>query len=90
MSNGRQPERPGRGGSRRRGPSLDSPNRLPSLFAVVIALLLWAAVGGAILGGGGEPSQSLPDTAVIVDQLSLTAPNPQFVASATDTLEEAG
>lgn len=86
----RKSERPGKGGSRSRGPSRGSPHRLPSLFAVVIVLLLWAAVGRTVLSGGSEPSPLRPDTAVIVDQLSLTAPNPRFVASATDTLEEAG
>ncbi len=90
MSDGKKSERPWKGGPRRRSPFRRSPNRLPSLFAVIIVLLLWAAVGGAILNGGGEPSNPRPNTAVIVDQLSLTAPNPQFVESATDTLEEAG
>ena len=83
-------DRLAKGGPRRRGLSWGSPNRLLSLFAVVTVLLLWAAVGRAILSGGSEPSQLRPNTAVIVDQLSLTAPNPRFVESATDTLEEAG
>ncbi len=37
-------ERPGKGGARGGGSSQGSSHRLPSLFAVVIALLLWAAV----------------------------------------------
>ena len=91
MSGREKSERPGRGGPRRRGRFWGSPNRLPTLVAVVTVLVLWAAVGGAILSsGGGEPSDPRPNTAVIVDQLSLTAPNPGFVRSATDTLEEAG
>ncbi len=41
-----------------------------------------------ILSGGG--AASTPKTAVIVDQLSLTAANPEFAKEATETLEDAG
>ena len=47
-----------------------------------VALLAWT------LGAGG--SSSGPKTAAIVDQLNLTAPNPDFVTNATKVLEESG
>src|SRR3990172_2975137 len=49
--------------------------------AVIAVMALWPASGG----GGPETK-----TAVIVDQLSLTAPGPEFVRAATATLERAG
>ncbi len=62
--------------------------------AILIAVvLLVGAIGGGILfagRGGGEAPPSGPPTAAIVDQLSLTAPNPALAKSATDTLEDAG
>ncbi|KKL99785.1 hypothetical protein LCGC14_1810910, partial [marine sediment metagenome] len=55
--------------------------------------LVWVAFGLIIgvvfvvgLVAGGGPSQPAPKTAVIVDQLSLTFPNPEFVGAATVTL----
>lgn len=53
-----------------------------AVFLVVAALLIAAAAMRAL------PSR--PATAAIVDQLSLTSPSPDFVQSATDTLQEAG
>lgn len=67
--------------------------RLLAPLAVVTVVLLAAAIGGAILlisSGASEPSDPRPNTAVIVDHLSLTVPNPRFAESATDTLEKAG
>lgn len=47
---------------------------------VVLGTALWLGAGG---GGGGKH-------AAIVDQLSGTAPNPDFVAATTKTLKQAG
>lgn len=58
--------------------------------AVIAAMLL--ALGGVasclVLSGSDKPAG--PPKAVIVDQLSLTFPNQQFVDQATATLEQAG
>jgi uncharacterized protein YoaH (UPF0181 family) len=58
---------------------------LPVLLAVAVALAALVVV--AFGRSGGEPG---PLRAAIVDQLELTVPNPEFVASGTNTLEEAG
>ncbi len=62
--------------------------RAPLILAAVLAV---GAVGGALLfaslSSGGGPR---PKTAAIVDQLSLTQPNPDFVSSARDVLARAG
>ena len=63
--------------------------RLP--LAIVAVVLLAVAVGGALLlvdRGGGAPSG--PRSAAIIDQLSLTQPNPEFVSSARSLLGQAG
>ena len=60
------------------------------------AILLAVALVVGVLGGvllfrnlsSGEGAA--PKTAVIVDQLSLTQPNPDFAAKATETLKQAG
>lgn len=62
---------------------LQLPVILPLAFVVVVAALFLAALATGGLSSG-------PARAAIVDQLSLTAPNPDFIQSATDTLEEAG
>ncbi len=67
--------------------------RVRELAALVIAVALVAGViGGGLLvrdlATGGPPPG--PKTAAIVDQLSLTVSNPDFVASATGLLEQAG
>ena len=54
-----------------------------AVLGMAVATLL--AFGG--LGFGDSPETK---TAVIVDQLSLTQPNPDFAASATDLLQQAG
>ena len=51
--------------------------------ALVAGLVLW----GLSSGGG---STAAPKTAAIVDQLSLTQPNPDFAQAATNILEDAG
>ena len=82
--------RPGKGGPRRRGPTRSARGRLLAPLALVAVILSAAAVVGVLVLGGGGPSSPRPNTAVIVDHLSLSVPNPQFVESATDTLEKAG
>lgn len=87
-----------RGGSERRPEKAGPPGakgggRLRRVAALVIAVALLAgAIGGGLLlrglATGGSPAE--PKGAAIVDQLSLTQPNPGFVASATDLLEDAG
>ena len=58
------------------------------MFAVVVAAVV-AAVAVVVLLGRSEGQQG-PLRAAIVDQLELTVPNPEFVASGTAMLEEAG
>lgn len=63
------------------------------LVLVGLFVLLVAGIGGAsalVLGRGGEGSSAGPKTAALVDQLSLTQPNPDFVSSARSLLAEAG
>ncbi len=93
MSARKRTRRPGAGRPHRIGRSRGAPRRLLiplTLVALAAIALSAAAVAGTLLLGGGGPSGPRPYTAVIVDQLSLTAPNPQFVESATNTLEKAG
>ena len=59
----------------------------PAVAVIIVGALVGAFL---LLGRGGESSPPGPKTAAIVDQLSLTQPNPSFVASATDILQEAG
>jgi hypothetical protein len=53
---------------------------------LIVYLLLGQQLWDLTTGG----SSSGPKTAVIVDQLSLTQPNPAFAQAATSTLEQAG
>jgi len=65
----------------------------PLRFAFVgaVAIVLAALAGaGVLLAGGGGGSETATKSAAIVDQLSLTQPNPEFVSSARGTLAEAG
>ncbi len=66
--------------------------RLPMrLTLAVLVIVLLTGIGGAaalVLGRGGEESAG-PKVA-IVDQLSLTQPNPEFVSSTRTLLAEAG
>ena len=64
---------------------------LRSKIAVLAALALAVSVGSVaafVLLRPGEPPG--PPKAAIVDQLSLTFPNPDFIQNATNTLEQAG
>ena len=56
-----------------------------ALFFVAGLLVLSAVPSYSLLSRGSGPPR-----AAIVDQLSLTVPNPDFVESATETLERAG
>lgn len=85
-------------GNQNTGPEADGPRsgrrigsrRFAALAAVaLVAVALAITLVYARWGGDGE-GPSGPKTAAIVDQLSLTAPNPEFAAAATETLEEAG
>ena len=73
-----------------RGPAVGVLGRLCAPLALAaIALLAAALVGGLLscnLSSDGVPS---PKAAVIVDQLSLTEPNPAFADTATTLLEQA-
>ncbi len=63
------------------------------LILAVPALAVIAAGAGAfwlLSSGSGSNSKSATRTAAILDQLDLTAPDPDFVKNATDTLQQAG
>ena len=64
------------------------------LLAIPLAIVLGATGAGAfwLFSGSGGGSNATPParSAAIVDQLDLTAPDPDFVKSATDTLQQAG
>lgn len=66
------------------------------LKLLIAGLGVLVTIGGVSLGvllgvgGGGEGPPSSLRTAVIVDQLSLTQPNPDFIAAASATLARAG
>jgi hypothetical protein len=61
-------------------------------MAAVAAVGAVLVAGGLLFGGllSERDSDDGPPTAAIVDQLSLTFPNPDFVDTATDTFEEGG
>ena len=93
MSARKKSRRPGASRPQRTGRSRGAPRRLVAPLALVAVVLSAAAVGGVLVlvaGRGGGPPPPVPNTAVIVDHLSLTAPSPEFVDAATHTLEEAG
>ena len=62
--------------------------RHPRLLLGLVVIALLVAVGGVLAGRGGAPSG--PRTAAIVDQLSLTQPNPEFAGQARGLLAQAG
>jgi hypothetical protein len=63
--------------------------RLAAL-AVVVAVLTVGGVAAFLLLSRSDSETSGPPSAVIIDQLSLTSPNPGFVTQATAQLESAG
>ena len=60
------------------------------ILLVSVVLLSVSLAAGLLLSGLTACGPSGPKTAVIVDQLSLTFPNPAFAETATDMLEQAG
>lgn len=76
------------------GPQGSMPGRIHRwhIAVVVTAIVMVAAVvGGAmVVAGGDDGGPSGPKTAAIIDQLSLTQPNPDFISSARSLLTEAG
>jgi len=60
------------------------------ILLVSVVLLSVSLAAGLLLSGLVTGDSSGPKTAVIVDQLRLTFPNPAFAETATDMLEEAG
>jgi hypothetical protein len=78
---------------RLRAKRLKRGKRLRRLAAVVLvsaALLSTSLAAGLLLSGLISGGPSGPRTAAIVDQLSLTEPNPAFAETATEMLEQAG
>ena len=66
-----------------------------ALAAGIVAVLIlsgavYSVVDGPFSSGAASPSPGGPLRAVIVDQLSLTAPNPNFAETATETLKDGG
>jgi hypothetical protein len=61
-----------------------------ALIGFVLVLLAAVSAGVLLVSGGGEGPSSGAQTAVIVDQLSLTQPNPEFVSSARSLMAQAG
>ncbi len=64
--------------------------KLALLLAVAVAMPAAAVAAWLFLATGDAEQPSGPPTAVIVDQLSLTAPNPDFREQATSMLEANG
>ncbi|MEE8369954.1 MAG: hypothetical protein V3S00_04205 [Dehalococcoidia bacterium] len=87
-------KRSGSGGTDQEVPQGRRLLRVPQRLAfIAIAVVLLAGIGSAALlvsGRGGEGSPAGPKTAVILNQLSLTQPNPEFVSAARSLLAEAG
>jgi len=79
-------------GRRARAKRLKQGRRLRRLAAVLLVGLavVCTSVPAALLLSGLAGGSSGPKTAAIVDQLSEHAPNPAFVAAATEMLQEAG
>lgn len=88
MSRRRKAQRP------EEGTPQGGPPRVDELRAAVLVVAVFFAIGLPVLGGVLIYSifdrEAEPPRAAIVDQLSLTAPNPAFVEEATDALERAG
>lgn len=75
--------------SRRERPSRSATLIRIAAIVALIGLLPVAAIVLVIVRGGDDDDDG-PPTAAIIDQLSVTAPNPAFAEDATATLEAAG
>jgi hypothetical protein len=87
MSRGRKAKRPDKDKPRRaRGGA--RPGKAAAILGA-LAVVCGGIAAALLLSGviGGPPG---PKTAAIVDQLSLTEPNPAFLETATSTLQQAG
>jgi hypothetical protein len=60
------------------------------LFGAAVSIAVGIAIVALVIPGRGSEEPSGRPRALIVDQLSLTFPNPDFVREATTTLEQAG
>jgi len=80
------------GGSPAQGvvPSQDTGRRRLIVLVNAIMAVLGLLLGGLVLAGPVVDREPSGPTAAIVDQLSLTYPNPAFVEAATNTLKAAG
>lgn len=92
LSNSRKRRQAASRTSRRGHPTQAKPFQRHMRLAVFAAVAFLVAVVGAgllfvKLGTGSPPG---PPKAAILDQLSITQPNPDFAASATSLLEQAG
>ena len=85
MSRRRQKKRPQKAEPLARGRRLSRAAVVLVGAALLSAALAAELVLSGLIGGGSGPKR-----ASIVDQLSLTQPNPDFAASATSILEQAG
>ena len=66
------------------------PRKADAILWAIVVLVLGVPVALVLLGRVGDGSPAGPPTAAIVDQLSLTYPNPEFAETATDMLERNG
>jgi len=64
--------------------------RRATAILVAVALVGGLVASGLLFRNPWSGEGAAPKTAVIVDQLSLTQPNPDFAEKATETLEQAG
>jgi hypothetical protein len=86
MSHRRQKKRP----QKAEPPARDGRRlRRAAIVLVGVALLCTALAAGLLLSRLIDRGSG-PRRAAIIDQLSLTQPNPDFAASATSILEQAG
>ena len=69
------------------GPRFSTAWRIVVIVALIVTLPLVALLWTLLRGGDGDEG---PPSAAIIDQLSLTVPNPAFVEDATATLQAAG
>jgi hypothetical protein len=79
-----------RSGPRRDAPQARHKGRLLKALAGVLAAAVVCGVAGYLLLAFADDEAAGPKKAAIVDQLSLTQPNPAFAETASNILEDAG